>query len=312
MLSMISVRKLEVILARAVSLTGAEDLGLALGTNAPDHTYQLLGHLMLSASTPLEAFELYRRFSPLVVDDLRLALTVRDSNAKLSIGYHACAAPQTERFGIEVITTSIVRVMRNFVGHSGFPREVWFRHPRPAYHARYASVFGCPVRFSQPENALLADAAVLHVPQPHSDLTTARLLRSAAEELLKSRGRRANITERLRERLRAEKDLCNVNMAKIASEFGLTHRTLRRRVQAEGACTARILEQAREEFARAELQRPGVCFAEIAERIGYSEPSAFFRAFKRWTGLTPAKYARAAESGTLSEALANARRESSG
>jgi AraC-like DNA-binding protein len=299
MRSMVEVSKFEVMVSRAMKLTNDPGLGLSLGSNAPEHMLQLLGHLLMSASTPLEAFELFQRFSPLIVDDMRLALTVRGPVAKLAFGYHGAVAEETLRFGTECTASMVVRLMRKFIGPAAFATEVWFRHPEPSYVARYHQVFQCPVRFGQTDNALIGAAEHLQTHQRHGDLTTSQLLRAAAEQLLERLGKRATMVERLSARLRLEGDLCSVDMTRLAREFGLTHRALRRRLQAEGASMSQVLEQARERLACEELRRPGASIRDTAERIGYSEPSAFFRAFKRWTGLTPAQYVRAAEEGTL-------------
>jgi AraC-like DNA-binding protein len=306
MRSMIEITKFEVMVSRAIKLTGDAGIGLALGANAPEHMLQLLGHLLMSASTPQEAFELFQRFSPLVVDDIRLALTVRGPVVRLTFGWHGAVAEETVRFAAEVTASMMIRVVRKFVGKEAFAQEVWFQHPEPAYSERYRQLFECPVRFSQSENALFGSAAILQTPQRHGDLTTSQLLRAAAEQLLAKLGTRASIVERLSARLRLESDLCNVDMSKIAREFGLTHRALRRRLQTEGASMSQVLEQARERLACEELSRPGASIRDTAERIGYSEPSAFFRAFKRWTGLTPAQYVRAAEEGNLPAVLSDA------
>lgn len=299
MRSMIEVPKFERMVARAMQITEDPGLGLTVGSHAPDHMLQLLGHLLMSAATPLEAFELFQRFSPLVVDDMRLALSVRGPTVKVSFGYHGAVAEETLRFGADLTASMIVRVVRQFIGDGAFANEVWFRHAEPSYAYRYPKIFGCTVRFGQAENALHGDAAVLQQPQRYGDLTTSQLLRAAAEKLLDQLGTRVSLGERLSARLRQEADLCNVDMVALAREFGLTHRAMRRRLQAEGSSMSQILEQARERMACEELKRPGASIRDAAERIGYSEPSAFFRAFKRWTGLTPAQYLRAAEEGNL-------------
>src|SRR4051794_36499170 len=172
MRSMIEVSKFEVMVSRAIKITGDAGIGLTLGANAPDHMLQLLGHLLMSASTPQEAFELFQRFSPLVVDDIRLALSVRGPVTKLTFGYHGAVAEETLRFGVELTAAMMVRVARTFAGKGAFAQEVWFQHAEPAYSERYRQFFECTVRFSQSDNALFGSAAVLQMTQRHGDLTT--------------------------------------------------------------------------------------------------------------------------------------------
>jgi AraC-like DNA-binding protein len=88
-----------------------------------------------------------------------------------------------------------------------------------------------------------------------------------------------------------EADLANIDVVKLARSVGLTPRSLRRRLAAESVSLTALIDQARCRLACEELRREGSIKA-IAERVGFSEPSAFHRAFKRWTGQTPLEFAR--------------------
>ena len=79
-------------------------------------------------------------------------------------------------------------------------------------------------------------------------------------------------------------------MQAIAEDLGMSARTLHRRLQAEGISYQELLDQVRLDIAAAQLASGRHSIVSIAERVGFSQPSTFHRAFKSWTGLTPAEY----------------------
>jgi AraC-like DNA-binding protein len=87
-----------------------------------------------------------------------------------------------------------------------------------------------------------------------------------------------------------QSDLANFDPDTFATQLGLNRRALRRRLAAERATLADLVDEARCRRACDELRRPDRNIKEISERLGYSEPSAFHRAFRRWTGQSPAQY----------------------
>jgi AraC-like DNA-binding protein len=156
-------------------------------------------------------------------------------------------------------------------------------------------VFGCPVHFDRPLNALGVARTALDKRRPYVDATLVRVLGSVAEQLLVQPTRHDTLSARLQQALRYEPDLAHVDFDRIAARWGMTRRTLRRRLKSEGKVLADLLDEARFHQASRELHRPHESIKEIAERLGYAEPSSFHRAFKRWSGVGPAEYRKQAQ-----------------
>ncbi|MDB4986207.1 MAG: virS 15 [Myxococcaceae bacterium] len=289
----ISFTELDHIIRKAMELSADAGLGLSMGVNAPESMLQVLGHLVVSCRTLREAFALFQRYSPLIVDGVSYRLSEGDDRGRFD--YH-CPVPMgaTSRFAAEYVLVMVQRIAAHFVPEAeATPELVHFEHEQPDYHARYGRVFGCPIVFGQEANSIVFPRRVLDVPQLHADPTMHSALREMAERLLTEMHNPVATSERVRGLLRYESELSVVDVVKLARGLGLTPRSLRRRLAAEGLSLTALLDEARCRMACEELRREG-SIKEIAERVGFSEPSAFHRAFKRWTGLTPLAYARGA------------------
>ena len=277
----------------AIEMTGDEGLGLRMGQKAPESMLQLVGHLVLSASSLRQAFALFSRYSTLLCIGPTYSLEERGDSAHFRMSYDPTSVSElTQRFGVDYSLAFAQRIGRHFVP-GATPLSVSFRHAAPSYQQRYASVFECPVLFEQPVDELSISRSLMDVPHLHGDETMRSMLRDAAERFLSEAQRGITFAERLRSLVRGQTDLTEIDLDQLARRLGLTRRSLGRRLRFEGQTLSSIMDEERCRVACVELARPGSCIKETAERLGYSEPSAFHRAFKRWTGKTPAQFSRA-------------------
>jgi AraC-like DNA-binding protein len=146
------------------------------------------------------------------------------------------------------------------------------------------------VRFRQTSNAVLFSRALLDRTQAHADPMLQQLLVGLADDLQSEVKGDTTFQARVRLALRYETDLAKVDSESLARRWGLSRRALRRRLASEGASLSGLLDEARCQRAFDELKKPECKIKEVAEDLGYSETSAFHRAFKRWTGRTPTDY----------------------
>ncbi|HEY6881554.1 MAG TPA: AraC family transcriptional regulator [Polyangiales bacterium] len=278
----------ERVIRAAFAVMPEPGLGLSFGFRAPFQTLGMLGEVLTHSPTLRAAIGELTTYLPLVFPMCRFRLMEEGDRAFL-IFEPPFADLQPARFCTEVAFAFAVRIGRQLVPGTG-PLEVRMRQPAPHYADLYSKTFGCPVRFDATRSEIVLPRAMLDAPQPFVDETLWRLLKRRADELLVQERARELLHERVKQVLRHEVDLGSVNPSNIARRLGVSPRSLRRRLGDEGHSLSALADQVRRELALSELSNPEIPIKRIADRVGFSEVSAFHRAFKRWTGVTPARY----------------------
>jgi AraC-like DNA-binding protein len=168
-----------------------------------------------------------------------------------------------------------------------FPNAIRFTHAEPNYRAEYDRVFSVPLFFGSHMNAFLIDEAFLSMKLPRTNPYLSEVLSARADELLK------NLEDSKTTRGRVENLLIPIlhtgeaSMDMIAGKLSLSRQTLFRKLKAEGITFEKILDELRHTLALHYLKEKRASINETAYLVGFSEPAAFSRAFKRWTGSSP-------------------------
>jgi len=278
----------ERLMRAAFGLTPEPGLGLHFGSKAPMQTLGMLGEVLTHSPTLRAAIGELSAYMPLVFPMSRFRLLEEGDRAFL-IYEPPFSDSGAARFCTELAFSFALRIGKQLVpGQTA--HEVRVRHTAPHYYERYAKVLGCPVRFDSLRSEIVFPRAALDAPQPFVDESLWRLLKRRADELLVQERARELLHERVKQVLRHEVDLGSVNPCTIARRLGVSPRSLRRRLGDEGHSLSALADQVRRELALSELSNPEIPIKRIADRVGFSEVSAFHRAFKRWTGVTPARY----------------------
>ncbi|MCA9656599.1 MAG: AraC family transcriptional regulator ligand-binding domain-containing protein [Myxococcales bacterium] len=267
-------------------------LALHAAEALPFGAYKVLDFVAANAPTVGEGLRRIARYFALV--DPRGSLTITDAEP-MRVGMESTqgAVPAAAQ---EYTFAALVLRSRAASGVGWTPAAVELTGDAPFDASEHARIFGCPVRFARPAPRLLvlrehwdrpvhgADPALFSVLEDHAERLLAEL--PAPEPPLVSRLRAV-----LREELRGG----DVGVEHVARRLALGARTLQRRLEDEGVRFAEVLAELRTELARDYLREPGLSIAEIAWLLGFSEQSAFTRAFKRATGQPPGAW-RAAHS----------------
>jgi AraC-like DNA-binding protein len=174
-----------------------------------------------------------------------------------------------------------------------FPEAIRFTHREPSYRAEYDRIFGVPLFFDSHMNALLIDEAFLNMKPPRANPYLSEILSARAEALLE------NLESSKTNRGRVESLLLPVlhtgeaSMDMIAGKLSLSRQTLFRKLKAEGVTFEKVLDELRHRLALHYLSGGKASVNETAYLVGFSDPAAFSRAFKRWTGYSPRTIASA-------------------
>jgi AraC-like DNA-binding protein len=285
---MVSVAEYGRFLELAVRLSEDPAFALHVGERAQTGALHTVGYLLLNCRTMRDAIAQFTRFAALIYEHARWEL--RENEGSATFAYeHAALTGAVASLDAEFCLAFIVGVGRHFCGRENAPREVRFRHAAPEHARGYEQVFRCPVSFGQPRHEIVFKRSLLDIPQIHRDEPVAQLLRQRAELLLTARGTDAMLKRRIVDLVKYQPGLDAVDTDGLARRLGLGPRTLRRRLASMNLSPLALVEEARCELAREALSK-ATPIKEIACRLGYSEQSAFQRAFKRWTGMTPGQY----------------------
>jgi len=166
-------------------------------------------------------------------------------------------------------------------------REVRFAHAEPTDVTEHRRVLAAPLRFAAGENAIVLPAAALDLPHERADPRLLGVLDRHAHDLLQRLPDATTTTERVRAVLATELPGGNPSAEHVAELLHMSVRTLSRRLADEGTSHKDVLDALRLDLAIRHLEAGELAIGEIAFLLGFSEASAFHRAFRRWTGKTP-------------------------
>lgn len=248
-----------------------------------------IGRAALSAPTLGAALRLMERAFISVQDETELRLDVEDGIATLS--YRILDPNIWPREQDAELTIGVFKTLVANVADPGWhPAEVSFEHPAQGADRRPAAEFGCPVVYEAPSNTFSFSARLLDRPMPTADAVRYQGLSNSLIRISRSIECGVPLAARVRRLVLLHLGSQAVDQTLIAQGLGLSRRSLRRHLADEHTSFGDILAQCREDRAKALLGRTRLSVSEIADRLGYSEISAFERAFRQRTGTTPTGY----------------------
>jgi AraC-like DNA-binding protein len=272
-----------------ISRTGSESLGIDAAERLPWGHYDVIDYLVGTSDALGTALRRIERYFAIISTGVTHKLEEHGDSVHLvrqyAPGCHTRLLAPSE-FALACI---VVRI-RIALGVRWCPREVHFAAPAPSNDAPQRRFFDCPVRFEARTSAIVMDASALALPMPRPDAELSRILEQHAALLVGQLGMELDIVSRV-SRIVAN-GLCDgdVSITHAARQVAMSVRSLQRSLASEGTSFEALVDRVRHEAALRILARPDVALGEISFMLGFSQQSAFTRAFKRWTGTTPHAY----------------------
>lgn len=271
----------------AMDLAGDPALGLHWAEGLTPTTFNPISLLIAHSGSLRQGFESLAKFERLLSDEARYELLEHADKVTLRCLLMPGEVLRVQRFAAEMMVGSFFRIVRSF---NVRPEQVSFEYPAPDYHDEYTRIFGPAVAFEQPFTGMVFDRALLDAASPNQDEDVHQALQSVAERRMLRLSQHAPYAQRVREFLVQQHSPRRVDMETVATALGLSVRSLRRRLAAEGKSYSAAENEALAIVAKRLLCDERRTIQETAYEMGFADRTAFQRAFKRWTGTTPSAY----------------------
>lgn len=273
---------------RARRLTGEPALAFMMGAQMRLSWHGFLGFAAMTAGTVREALEICERFSLTRTSAFGLSSYVEGETASLVLEERAELGPLRE-FAVIMLLVGIGRIARDATGRElrGFAECAF---PEPDYAARVLdhTATRAQMLFDRPSHRLVFDASALQLPIVTADAAAMQLARAQCDRELAALAEGTGLVGRVRELI--ARDEGTRSLEEVARRLHLSPRTLKRRLADAGTSFSVVLESVRHQRALLLLENRRLGLAEVAGRLGYSDVANFTRAFRKWTGQTPAAY----------------------
>jgi AraC-like DNA-binding protein len=284
--------QMEVLSGAAMQALDDEGLG-AFGRKLPWGTYGMLARASLTSPNLEVAIKRWCRHHALVADDIRVQLLRNGDSAAIAIEERADLA----RHGAAAREFCLVHVLRNIHGlacwfvDSRIPLQgACFPFPAPAHADAYRFMFpGGPLQFGAEGAAIAFDARYLQLPLRRDEKALRQMLQRALPLTVLQYRRDRLLVEQVRQALVARAEHAH-SAEQIAKLLHMSARTLHRQLKDEGASLQQLKDDTRRERACDLLFRTGKPMKQIAAAVGFRNEKSFIRAFRQWTGLSPAQF----------------------
>ncbi len=280
----------------AVRASGDPCFGVRVPRFLPVSRYDALTYAMLASASLRECFERVVRYQRLISVAARLSFEHLGSRYRFAIAVDRASAEVCDE-AIDAFMAYTVSGCRELHRSADLtPLALSLERAEPSCSTAFAKLFRCPIAFRQAHNALDFASADIERPLPTANAELARRSDEVVVRYLDQLVAYA-LSDQVRAVLVSALPSGELSHRDAARRVGVSPRTLQRRLVAEGTSYAQLLDETRLLLARGYVEEGKRSFQEIAYLLGFSDPSAFSRAFKRWTGSSPKSYAAVHEAG---------------
>lgn len=247
-----------------------------------------MGYAWLSSRTLHTGLKRIERFSRILGSRITYRCSEEADGVRLGFDHgrgDAAVGPLLADFSLSIL----IAMCRVNAGKPMSPASVDLRRPEPANPQPWQAFFGCPIAFGQPVDGFLLAGEVANAPLPSANIPLANTFDAILTEQLAALFD-DDIVSRCKAHVLQHLTSGMPSAEEVARALGLSQRSLQRRLAALGLSFHGVVDETRHELARRYLDDPTKSVTEITFLLGFSEQSAFTRAFRRWSGMPPSIY----------------------
>jgi AraC-like DNA-binding protein len=272
---------------RASSRIGDPCFGVQAGSHWHPSMFGALGYAWLASDSLRTALERLARYTDLVVEHGAVELSDDREGLTVTLGYEG--RPFTLPTLADAQLSILLRLCRLNFGEDLNPAQVTLFHSTPEDPGPFYAYFRCPVVFDTPSDSLTLATEVVDQALPSGNPNLAQI---NDQEIIRYLAQldRDQIAQRVKAEIIEQLPSGGILDATVAARLSLGERTLQRRLKDEGTTFKKLLDEVRCELAEAYVRDERWSLTQISYLLGFSEPSAFTRAFRRWTGESPSEY----------------------
>lgn len=268
----------------ACEATGNPCLGLHFATSMELEDLDALGFLVVTSPTFGNALERIFRYQRMWAEGERYEMFVEGDRVRVTYEQYGPPRPAHVQMAQMAFCDFVVNGSRHIAGLEF--DCVRFRHERSPEAPEYERVLGVPVEFGAACDEVRFPTRLLELPLPDANAALCNFFNRYTREKFEQLPGETSVVARVRALLRKQLPEGQVKLENIAVLLHMSPRTLQRRLREEGTSLQAELDEVRRQQALYFLEA-GVAIAELSWLLGYSEPAAFHRAFKRWTDTSP-------------------------
>ncbi|MCG6886542.1 MAG: AraC family transcriptional regulator [Proteobacteria bacterium] len=274
----------------AADATGDECFGLKASKHWHPTTLHALGYAWLASHSLKEAFERLERYLKIVSNVAKLYFKQEKDTYTLRFGDVLPRHDGIEHPAqLDLAFAVLVRMCRTSCDGKFNPLQVEITHAQPACHAEFETHFGCPVIFNAKHDQVVMDAKSVEAALPTGNTELARVNDEVVTRYIANMDR-SDIVTQVKVTITDSLPSGHVTEDHIAGRLNLSRRSLQRKLREQSTSYRELLENTRKELAGQYMADKSYSISEITYLLGFSDPSNFNRAFRRWKGVSPSAY----------------------
>ncbi len=287
----VPIRKHMELFRKAIERTGRPDFALEVGRAFRPGTLNVVSHAAMHAPDLRAAWRTLTRYWRFVAEGTLLSLTEENEVAVMAFEMTDSSLPFA-REGSEAVAAGQFFFARWLTQLDLRPNRVTFAFPEPPHAEAHRRLFEGQVDFSSERTELHWPRSVLNLPTVAADPKLEHLFQDRIRESLDALTTETDpeVVSQVRTVVITQLRGGDVSLSQVAQELAVSRRSLQRRLSDAGTSFQTILDDCRRSLCVHHLSRRDLSVEEVAFLAGFSEPSSFFRAFRRWTGCTPGEW----------------------